>query len=408
MKSFASNVARDLVEKRLWPVAAALLVALIAVPVLLGGGGSEPAAAPLTADANGASAGERTAVSLDTTESTPRKRDGRLKNPFHAPGGSTASGTTASTSTSGGVATVSTGGSSISLPSSTGGSTSIDIPTPSAPKRPDVSGSGGSGSSSTPSVTPPSSGSGSSSGTSGGSSNGDGGSTGGTAKPKPAPAGEAYSVTMRFGRPGHMRTLRNVRRLAPLPSVVNPFFVFLGVMKDHETAVFLVSSDAVATGDGKCRPSAKDCATVEMKAGDIEFFDFTDETGKVTQFELDLKRVDRTPLKTVAAVRAAYARRSVAGQELLRDAHQVGQAGAARAYRYLPEDGVLVRARRAQATARTALLTSAEEAAATTGGAAATTGGADAAARSAARLVPLAPAGEQPGVAVWAWPKHDA
>jgi hypothetical protein len=401
MKSFASNVARDLVDKRLWPVAAALLLALIAVPVLLGRGGSEPAPTrALTADANSASAGERTTVSLDTTESAARRRDGRLKNPFHAPGGSSPSATTAST-TSSGAATASTGGAVISVPSSTGGSTSVHIPSPSAPKGPDASSGGGSGSS--PSVTPPSSGSGSTSG--GGSTHNDGGSTGGTAKPKPAPkptpAGDAYQVTMRFGRPGHMRTLRDVRRLAPLPSVVNPFFVFLGVMKDHETAVFLVSSDAVATGDGTCRPSRKNCATVEMKAGDIEFFDFTDASGNVTQFELDLKRVERTPLRTVAAVRAAYARHSVAGQELLREAHELGQAGAARAYRYLPDEGVLVRARRAQPSARAALITPAEEAAATAGDP-------EAAARAAARLVPLVPAGEQPGVAVWAWPKHDA
>src|SRR3954452_22450648 len=117
---------------------------------------------------------------------------------------------------------------------------------------------------------------------------------------------------MRFGHPGHMRTLRNVPRLAPLPSVVKPFFVFLGVMKDHETAVFLVSSDAEATGDGRCRPTNKNCATIEMKAGDIEFFDFTAAPGKPTQSDLAHRRAQRPPLRPGTAARAAYARHSTA------------------------------------------------------------------------------------------------
>src|SRR5215218_1965329 len=45
--SFLKNVQHDLVEKRLWPVAIALVAALVAVPIVLGGH-SPSTAAPAT------------------------------------------------------------------------------------------------------------------------------------------------------------------------------------------------------------------------------------------------------------------------------------------------------------------------------------------------------------------------
>ena len=64
-----------------------------------------------------------------------------------------------------------------------------------------------------------------------------------------------YVADLRFGQADSMKTLRDVARLTPLPSASNPFFVFLGVKEDGKTLVFLVSSDAKATGDGTCKPS---------------------------------------------------------------------------------------------------------------------------------------------------------
>ena len=89
-----------------------------------------------------------------------------------------------------------------------------------------------------------------------------------------------YVVDLRFGQADSMKTLRDVARLTPLPSASSPFFVFLGVKEDGKTLVFLVSSDAKATGDGKCKPSTNDCETIELKAGDTEFFDLTTDDGR--------------------------------------------------------------------------------------------------------------------------------
>jgi len=54
--------------------------------------------------------------------------------------------------------------------------------------------------------------------------------------------------------------------------------------------MFLVSSDAEATGDGKCLPSPDNCDRVEMEAGDTEFFDVATPDGTTAQYQLDLVR----------------------------------------------------------------------------------------------------------------------
>ena len=101
----------------------------------------------------------------------------------------------------------------------------------------------------------------------------------------------AVNVTLRFGEAGHLSNLPSIGVYTPLPSQSEPFFVFLGVRADdHKTAVFLVSSDAKATGDGVCKPDATSCDTIELRAGDTEFFDLTTDSGS-KQYQLDLVKV---------------------------------------------------------------------------------------------------------------------
>src|SRR4051794_17813815 len=91
---FLRNVVKDLVEKRLWPVAALLAAALVAVPVVLGrtGGEDAPAAAATPAPpaaegatADGSTAATRAVVSLDTGTPARRHLGGRLRDPFQGP-----------------------------------------------------------------------------------------------------------------------------------------------------------------------------------------------------------------------------------------------------------------------------------------------------------------------------------
>ncbi len=269
--TFLRNVWADMLEKRLWPLAVALLVGILAVPTVLAKKNaqhdSQQVVAAVAANHAGNASGE-TAVALDTSAAATARRNhlGRQRNPFDqlfAPKAKVAaSSSTAATSTPAGSGT-------------TGGST----------------GSGG---------------------------------TGGTPKPKPPVTTKtSYSVTLHFGQAGTMHTIRDIPRLTPLPSAVNPFFVFLGVKDDGKTAIFLVSSDAKATGDGACKPSDSDCETIELRAGDTEFFDLTTDTG-VQQYQMDMVSITKKTVASVAAAKAAHARASQIGTGMLQEARKAG------------------------------------------------------------------------------------
>lgn len=290
------NVARgllhDLIARRLWPVAILLLAAAIAVPVYLGRDSSDASDAPLpVAPTSQAAKASKAAVTLDDAIDD-SDGVGAVHDPFKqqhvpkaAPTTTPAAGSTA------------------------------DAETPAPAADTDT-----------------------------------GGTTGTPADKKPTDTSnidklDLYHLTLRFGKAGDLKTLTDVARLSPLPSADNPFFVYTGVLKDGKTAVFLLSSDAEATGDGKCRPSAKNCQTIEVKQGDTEFFDL-EVDGKAIQYQLDvLKVAKKGETAGTAAAAAALGRHSKAGAAMLRDAHVKASAkfSGLDGYRWVPEQGVLVR-----------------------------------------------------------------
>jgi hypothetical protein len=362
MMSHVRTLVSDLVERRLWPVALLLAVALAAVPVVLGRGGGDastaalpPAPATGAGTAAGTGAGEKAGITIDTSVPAVRDRPGRLRNPFKSaavavkPKATATAGDTPSSSGS-----AATGDTSAATSGGTSGAGTGDT----------SSGSSSTGSASTGSTSTGSSDSGATSGTTTGGS----GTTKTKTAPKPkttAPTAEdttdTYHVSVRFGVDGgKLQTIRDVARLSPLPSVTDPFFVYLGVLKvdasKTKRAVFIVSSDATPNGEGACHPTKQDCETVELTVGQTAYFDSTAPDGKVTQYQLQLAGIHKTAVKSEAKASAAFARHSVAGAELLRDgaARKVRSAAGARAYRYLPGAGLLVRARRKHVTARAA------------------------------------------------------
>src|SRR3954464_3421924 len=90
--SFLRNLLHDLVEKRLWPVAVALVAALVAVPILLGGQSDAGTATPaVVADASAAPANgladhrdvaRAKVVSLEEQAAGKVSRPGRVRDPF--------------------------------------------------------------------------------------------------------------------------------------------------------------------------------------------------------------------------------------------------------------------------------------------------------------------------------------
>jgi len=267
----------ELVERRLWPVALLLVAALVAVPVVLAKQpATDTAAAPVDAPpaAAAASADLRTSgdlvVSVAGGAGAGAPLRGHAKNPFkqqHVPPRAAQAGT---------------------------------APTGGAPVAPAGGGSsdGGSG----------------------------GGSTGGG---EPAPQTYTYaSIDVRFGRAGmFLRTLHDVPRLTPLPSSTQPIVIFMGMRADRETAVFMVSTDVHAQGEGRCMPSKKLCEAIELRRDQIALLDWAEPDGSVTQYELDLIDVTlhETSSKAEAQASIVKARSSWLG-EISRHA-AAGRAG---------------------------------------------------------------------------------
>jgi hypothetical protein len=282
MTAIALGVLEDLKARRLLPVAIALAVALVALPVLLLKPASDqavpatgaaatttPGAATSPATVNGlpgpaqALAGDRPLVSLAALDKASDLESFDAKNPFKpleslakvSPDGSSTPATTAPTGGSG-----ASGGQN-----STGGGTGNSAPI--------------------------------------------GGTSPVTPTPTPAPGTGTtpekrltYAVDLTFQSPTGTRHLRNVPKLRMLPSEDAPLLVFLGVDATGTNAVFLVDAKLKSTGgEGKCSPSGSNCATLTIEPG--ERHTFSDDQGERYVLEID-------EIRTVSVASAARAARA--------------------------------------------------------------------------------------------------
>jgi hypothetical protein len=296
------DILNELVERRLWPIALVLVLALVAVPLLLAKSSSPtvdasapPAAAAAAAAAAAPDVPGEPVVSLEQGPAPSAPLRGREKNPFRQQhvAAQPATGTATATSSAG-----APGGASTPAP------------------------------------------------TSGGGPGGSGGSGGGSRPQQPQTTYVYATADIRFGRVGQrLRTIADVPRLTPLPSAAKPIVVYLGTRRDHRTAVFLVSTDVHVQGLGQCVPSGKDCESIELRAGEGALLDFRAADGTITHYELDLDSVALHQTTDKALAQRAYARVSRAGAALLRrDARSSAtDAGQLRRlpFRYVHSVGVL-------------------------------------------------------------------
>jgi hypothetical protein len=296
------TVVRDLVERRLWPVALLLVLAVVAVPVYLGRSSSDTGTTDAPQTASTAAKASKAAVTLEDTAGDAGDVAGDVTNPFkqqHVPKAAKADTSTPS-------------GSSDTTPSGGGAPSGDSTP------------SGDTGSGDT------------------------GGSTDTTPKSdKPKVDPNVSHVTLRLGAVGQLKTYKDVARLSPLPSATSPYFVFTGVLKDGKTAVLLPSSNVKISpeSDVPCKPSNTTCEKLEVVQDDTVFFTLVGDAA-ATQYQLDVVTVrQRKASSASAATAAALHRHSKAGAAMLRDAHVNASASfhGASAYRWLPDQGVLVR-----------------------------------------------------------------
>ena len=212
-----TNIWRQLVRSKLWPLAVLLLAALVAVPFVLAREPQEPAPlAPLpVASEAGDSIAEPVVAKVSTEDRDRRRRVlGVRKDPFQP-----APVKKAKTAQEDGT----------------------------APKPVEQSPVGG--------------------GTEGGGA--------------PAPEKtyyEAGTIIVRFGEADENATLAEfpIAKMAPVPDETLPLLVYMGLTKDGKKAKFLVDASVEVDGDGKCKPHRSNCEVIELAVGETEFLDLLD------------------------------------------------------------------------------------------------------------------------------------
>jgi hypothetical protein len=236
MHTFLLDLWADMREKRLWPFAALLLIAIAAVPfTLLKKEQAAPAAS--TPPTQAAPAGDKLpTIALEdiSAKSASDLSEFSQKNPFKP-----LRDLPKVTGTEGENTTVNLGASpesdSSSGDASSGGSSSA---------------SGGSGSSS--------------SGGSGGSSGSGAGSYVG-----PRTTYYAYRADIKFGLAGEPKTMKQVEAFTLLGDEKAPAAMFMGVTDDHKYAVFAVDTASYESqGEEDCKPSPDACEFVYLKVGE--------------------------------------------------------------------------------------------------------------------------------------------
>jgi hypothetical protein len=272
MKIFLLDLWQDLRAKRLWPVAAALMVGLVAVPVVLSKSAA-PAPAPVESVRKAPDPEDLKALASVTLDDAALERGSSLNefdpsDPFRPPKSvrkRSAEGSDAPSSVTSGPDAGTGGGDT----GSTGG---------------DTGSTGG--------------------GVDTGSGGGDTGSTGGGDAPTTT-VQYRYIVDLTFTANGRTRHIKGMERLDMLPSQESPLLLFLGVSADAGNAVFLVDSTLEAAGEGKCKPRARDCAFLYIGAGSEH--EFTNEEGDSYTLRIDEIRKVKVD-GTAAASRSRSAR----------------------------------------------------------------------------------------------------
>ncbi len=254
MSDFFQDIWHDLREKRLWPLAAAMLLGIVAIPAVLTKSATEPAQpTAVTTPAPKAKGGSVLALDVETPASSGKgssldsfSRDNPFTPPGYRKGAKAADSETVDVATAGGEVegTVEVGGG--------GGAPTGD----SAPQ-----------------------------------------------SPLPVPVGPRtttefeYVADITFWQGDRRRSIRGLRKLDMLPNDSAPVLIFLGATSDGGDAVFLVDSTLKAFGEGNCSPSRANCTFVMIGPGSEH--NFTAETGESYRVRID--EVRRVKVKAGAS-----------------------------------------------------------------------------------------------------------
>ena len=313
-----SSLRRDLLERRLWPLAVILIAAIVAVPFLLAGHGHQAhaaladsagpvPAAPATASGSATTSGSSSSAGTNRSHHASGAASSSSRDPFAGTATATTSTTSTTATPSVSSAASSAAASQTSTPVSapaTGGASSFRAPPPSTPAT------------STPTTSTPSTRSTSSTPT--------------TSKRTPttsttpvavshhgASAGEKwslYGVDVRVKAPdGTASVLTDLARLTPLPAATWPKVMYMGTTNGGRDAVFALGDGVSARGPARCRPARDNCSLIVLAPRHAERISWTVGVARRRTLRLTVTRITTQVTHVRDRATAAIARHSAVG-----------------------------------------------------------------------------------------------
>jgi hypothetical protein len=302
------RLADDLVEKHLWPIALLLVVALIAIPLVIGGGSVEPADQELATSSPAAQPVAKSTAAVELVgPPAVRSRPGKVRDPFRRKPPKAAKTEKPSSSPASGAAP--------KAGSATGGASTKS----------------GSGSASKPATTKPS-----------------------APPPAPAPLPRVASLasrsvyeTVAHFQGGGLDYEHPLARLAALGDRDSPALLYLGVSRGGEYAIFLLGPAATAGGeDGACIV-ADSCRAIGLRTGDKLKVEVARPGTTSRHYTLELTSLRRVARSSRAVAKHERQRVAKGGRDVLHAlAEDLPTAAALGQLRYGPGTGTvaLVRA----------------------------------------------------------------
>jgi hypothetical protein len=265
MTDSAKNIWNDLREKRLWPVAVVMLIAIVAIPTVLAKSATTPAP---SGDTVVTETGRSTSILALDSESAEASGTGSSldvfapDDPFTPPSAAVKASETETTG-----ATAAGVDETIDVSVGAGGGDKIDetvdveLPAP-------------------------------------------------RTETKTETASYEYVADVSFWQKGRRRQIEGLRKLDMLPNQSAPLLIFMGAQGDGGNATFLVDSTLTTAGEGSCRPSAENCAFVDIGPGAEHVF--TTEEGE--SFRLRIEEIRRVKVRAGASDSGPAAHTSVGSQ----------------------------------------------------------------------------------------------
>ncbi|MBV9943470.1 MAG: hypothetical protein JO262_15200 [Solirubrobacterales bacterium] len=308
--NIVKGIVVELRERRLWPVAVALVAALVAVPVLLSKSATSVPApqAPFGGAAVPGAKGVPVTLAAAPDQSNLK---GATRDPFtqQVPKSTTATstGTSSTAATTASSARTGTGSSSGASGAGSTGSTAATSGSGSSPA--------GAGGTTAPAPTPVS-----------------------VSKPAPVQTGltstEAYAVELSVTNPDGSVADNTYPRDSVIPNTTQPLLVLLGVGQGGHNVLFAVQPGTGVSGPGTCTPGTIDCEILSLSPGQTE--QVSTSSGRVADFAVT--SVDVNHYGSAADAQHARQQVSVFGAKLLRNS----PLSALSLFQYDPNVGAIV------------------------------------------------------------------